>query len=614
MDSRIIETSLSNNSEALTALLTQLSPSPALLSKLLRKLLKQRALLPLLSAQTLIAHGADPLALSKKKETLLMLAAAKGDYSLTHYFLSCCSPKAADASKQPTLFYAIRPHSQDPADIVRLLLDTGADSRSRDPFNSTPLHYAALYNYRETIKVLVEHKANLDFYNKAKDTPLHWATRQGCLQAVKELCNSGCYLHPANKVGVKPLDEASGVVLAFLKAKITQQAQKKQKRHVKTNKREEVKTDAKCSECASFTTVHCFNCFQRVHAEGMQQTIKKLMSDRDSERSSRLKLADQVREAETNYCAIKLKSEERENYIRELEKKLYLYHLQCLAPEPRYLRPAALFIDHSLDLKKDSPAAVLQRDLNYFLIDLARWHDGATATYEAIFSTVKEAVLSVFSTSEVKSFGSYATGLILPSSDLDIVILTDTPPLEILSCLSPILRDLHICKGLDTIFSAHIPLIKLTTNLNNSIVVDISVFTHEHKGLATLEFVNKQLTTYPSLRPVYLFLKQLLYFTNFNESYKGGLGSFSLLLLVVHYLQRHSIAPCSNAEHIGEVILGILYYFAWGFDYNSPITTTEQHASTKQFLHHSLYIKDPAYPDRNAAHSTDLTKLIVIYI
>jgi non-canonical poly(A) RNA polymerase PAPD5/7 len=84
------------------------------------------------------------------------------------------------------------------------------------------------------------------------------------------------------------------------------------------------------------------------------------------------------------------------------------------------------------------------------------------------------------------------------------------------------------------------------------IQVDISF--NQLTGLANGRIVSKYLSEYSALRPMVVVLKYFLQARGLNEPYFGGLGSYSLLLLVVSFFQlqvhkSHS-APESNMGYM----------------------------------------------------------------
>ena len=62
------------------------------------------------------------------------------------------------------------------AETVRLLIDHGADVTARDETHQTPLHVAALSGSAETVQLLIEHGADITVQDRKKKKPLHLAS------------------------------------------------------------------------------------------------------------------------------------------------------------------------------------------------------------------------------------------------------------------------------------------------------------------------------------------------------------------------------------------------------------------------------------------------------
>lgn len=189
---------------------------------------------------------------------------------------------------------------------------------------------------------------------------------------------------------------------------------------------------------------------------------------------------------------------------------------------------------------------------------------------------------------EVLLFGSYATGLAVPSiSDLDLVISVTSEaerksPSEIrgkywrtqlfamqnnerllaaLRCrlLGFKLKHVPGVENLKILDSATMPVIKFEYLLEmqgggakegaalpppgsqperEAFKVDLTFGNTDHHGTKVVDFVNKLKPQFPGLPEVLLFLKQLLFKHGLNDPFSGGLSSFSLILMVFSSLAR----------------------------------------------------------------------------
>ena len=83
------------------------------------------------------------------------------------------------------------------------------------------------------------------------------------------------------------------------------------------------------------------------------------------------------------------------------------------------------------------------------------------------------------------------------------------------------------------------PVIKIicTENYRN-FNVDITLKDFEHRGLECAAFVKDCLNRYPILEAVILALKEMLRYAQLNNPYKGGLSSYSIILMLLFALQN----------------------------------------------------------------------------
>ena len=94
-------------------------------------------------------------------------------------------------------------------DVVRALLQHGAEIDVRDPAHWTPLGRALHENQMVTAVFLIGSGAKVDSLDRAGNTPLHWAAVQGNQKAVALLVSAGATVNPLNSHGRTPLDVAS---------------------------------------------------------------------------------------------------------------------------------------------------------------------------------------------------------------------------------------------------------------------------------------------------------------------------------------------------------------------------------------------------------------------
>ena len=176
-----------------------------------------------------------------------------------------------------------------------------------------------------------------------------------------------------------------------------------------------------------------------------------------------------------------------------------------------------------------------------------------------VVKRIKKVIKDVFPHAKIRVFGSYKTGLYLPTSDIDVsVIMEDLDTKDkvqskkaldslkhalLANQMFPIIDPNNRHNDLKVLENAQIPIIKFR-DWESSVNVDISL--NIQRGIATVELVKQYLIEYPCLKSLVFVLKQFLLQRDLNEVWTGGLSSYSIVLLVVSFLQSLAI---SNKEH-----------------------------------------------------------------
>jgi ankyrin repeat protein len=95
-------------------------------------------------------------------------------------------------------------------EIVRLLLEAGADVTAVDPgMKATALHAAAYAGRMEAAKLLIEYKVEIDKQGPYNGyTALHDAIWQGHVETVRVIIEAGANLTLKNNLGQTPLEFA----------------------------------------------------------------------------------------------------------------------------------------------------------------------------------------------------------------------------------------------------------------------------------------------------------------------------------------------------------------------------------------------------------------------
>ena len=179
-------------------------------------------------------------------------------------------------------------------------------------------------------------------------------------------------------------------------------------------------------------------------------------------------------------------------------------------------------------------------------------------------------------------FGSVATGLFLPTGDVDIVGFTrkfyngqDIGPKNKLNLwkLKRYLVDSMIAEedNFEVIPKARVPIVKFTEK-RTGLSVDISF--DNDSGTKATAFVREWLKSYPDATVLIMVVKQFLLMRGFNEPKNGFVGGLTLVCLVVNFLKHHPLGngrvlESLNLEpklHLGKMLLDFFDFYGNRFD------------------------------------------------
>lgn len=210
----------------------------------------------------------------------------------------------------------------------------------------------------------------------------------------------------------------------------------------------------------------------------------------------------------------------------------------------------------------EEPLDLLERELRAYLA----WSEPSEAEIRDRLEAWCRASLvikALWPQSETSLFGSFCTGLSLPTGDLDLCVLNvetggrsgvrGGPPAGSLSDrlmeLVRVLRRCPFAKNLTAITRARIPIAKYVDDVS-TINVDLSI--NQPSAAETSTFIKATLAKHKILRPLILITKTVFRQMDLNETYKGGIGSYMNFVLCLYHLQCESkdlsIPPCPHTH------------------------------------------------------------------
>ncbi|KAL3445712.1 hypothetical protein BJX65DRAFT_296794 [Aspergillus insuetus] len=224
---------------------------------------------------------------------------------------------------------------------------------------------------------------------------------------------------------------------------------------------------------------------------------------------------------------------------------------------------------------------------------------------------------------QLRSFGSFASGLYLPTADMDLVLLSTSfiragvktfgERKGQIYAFAAFLRNLNIAVpgSIETIAHARVPILKFVDKLTG-LKVDLSF--DNDSGLIANNTFQQWKSEYPAMPVVVAVIKQFLLLRGLNEVPTGGLGGFSITCLVTSLLQH---MPYSNmTPNLGSVLMEFFHFYGYLFDYESvgvrlnPPGYFNKRVYNKDNNKPRLCIEDPNNPDNDISGGTREVPLI----
>lgn len=217
-------------------------------------------------------------------------------------------------------------------------------------------------------------------------------------------------------------------------------------------------------------------------------------------------------------------------------------------------------------------AEALHRELMAFDAWLAPTH-AEHETRCMVIEMIRRAIKSQWHDADVHPFGSQETQLYLPQGDLDLVVVSPTMENSrregALRTMAACLRRHNLATNVQVIARAKVPIIKFVTTYAR-LKVDISI--NQTNGLAAAKYVNSWLRKWPHIRPIIMVIKHLLMQRGMSEVFSGGLGSYSVIIMVISFLQLHPKVQRGEIDagrNMGVILLEILELYGKNFGYDN---------------------------------------------
>lgn len=214
---------------------------------------------------------------------------------------------------------------------------------------------------------------------------------------------------------------------------------------------------------------------------------------------------------------------------------------------------------------------------------------------------LRQCINKLWKDCEVHVFGSSATDLYLPGSDIDMVIVSEHGNYGTrnnLYQLSSHLKRNGLATNVEVVAHARVPIIKLTEPHTN-IHIDISF--ERTNGIQAATVILDWLKDTPALRELVLVIKQFLAVRKLNNVRHGGLGGYSTICLVYSFLRLHPRISTGNIDalsNLGVLLIEFFELYGKNFNYDDVVICVE--------TDHVCYLKKSEYRDMQGRSSFTL--------
>ncbi|XP_061615507.1 terminal nucleotidyltransferase 4A [Phyllopteryx taeniolatus] len=234
------------------------------------------------------------------------------------------------------------------------------------------------------------------------------------------------------------------------------------------------------------------------------------------------------------------------------------------------------------------------------------------AMRKEVVNRIERIIKELWPTADVQIFGSFSTGLYLPTSDIDLVVFGkwERPPLQE---LEQALRKHNVAEpfSIKVLDKATVPIIKLTDQ-ETEVKVDISF--NVETGVKAACFIKDYVQKYPVLPYLIFVLKQFLLQRDLNEVFTGGISSYCLILMVISFLQLHPRIDARNpSENLGVLLIEFFELYGRHFNYlktgiriknGGAYIAKDDMAMTNGYRPSMLCIEDPLLPGNDVGRGS----------
>ena len=241
-------------------------------------------------------------------------------------------------------------------------------------------------------------------------------------------------------------------------------------------------------------------------------------------------------------------------------------------------------------------------------------------------------------------FGSYATGLCLSWSDLDLILISKNQNLKNNNSIAKLQEIVNLLNNINWVDKPNLikdyyafPFITFSTDEEHGFMkVNLTIQDKKNNGYKCVKITKDFLISYKNLEPLTLIIKQLMKcsntlfsLSNYANNSPETLNSYSILLMIVYFLQiqimgniGRTVEMINNPDNLGDLFIHFLSYYISEYNENNYIfvrTGLKDSLENEDYLHLSsfrskLMIIDPLDHKNNVSLKTSEFRNIQIIL
>ncbi|KAH9251862.1 hypothetical protein BASA81_010305 [Batrachochytrium salamandrivorans] len=231
-----------------------------------------------------------------------------------------------------------------------------------------------------------------------------------------------------------------------------------------------------------------------------------------------------------------------------------------------------------------------------------------------VVNKVRKLAVELWPKSQTDVFGSFATGLCLPESDVDISVFN--VPKNAIQQLSREFSNRKMTDWMEVISKAKVPIIKLKFKGSK---YPCDVCFDQIGGLQTAMLIKRVCSELPEVKCLVLVIKHFLAQRNLNNTYQGGMGSYLCFLTCVALVQRCRKLFDPHRLNLGFLLLEYFNFYGHVLDFERVGISlldggTFYLKNTRSFFDGErpflLSMEDPVNPDNDVGRNSRSMSMI----